>query len=223
MNNSEDKIYKNNGNEAVLDKVNGNNLQILDVGCGAGDNARILIKMNHQVDGVTHSQEEVYICSKFMRRVYLYDLSNGLPPEITGSYDYVICSHVLEHIAYPTNLLNSIKKVLKPTGSLIIALPNIMHYKSRIKLLFGVFEYQESGIWDNTHLRWYTFRSAQSLLEIHGFIIKEKWVDGAIPAGRIFKYLPINFKKLLFKLLNSISPGLFGSQILLKANLQRNG
>src|SRR4030095_1203776 len=138
------KVYKNQGNPAILNQINGIDLQILDVGCGAGDNALILKNNHHIIDGITHSEAETELCRGIMRHVYCYDLNKGLPADITGPYDYVICSHVLEHIAYPEQILADIRSILGKEGRLIVALPNIMHYSSRWKLLLGKFNYEET-------------------------------------------------------------------------------
>jgi hypothetical protein len=56
-------------------------------------------------------------------------------------------AHVLEHICYPDKLLTDIRMVLKKDGRFIVALPNIMHYKARMQLIMGNFNYnsQDSG------------------------------------------------------------------------------
>lgn len=219
----ENRVYQNNGNKAVLDVILGTNLEILDVGCGAGDNARILQQRGHTIDGITHSVQEVELCRGIMRSTYLHDFTNGLPASMSGQYDYIICSHVLEHLAYPDFLLHDLKKLLKENGRLVVALPNIMHYNSRKKLIWGEFEYLETGIWDNTHLRWYTFKSGKRLLERNGYHVYKSWVDGEIPALRVFGILPIAIRKYIFRFLCLFSKGLFGGQLLYSAGLPGSG
>jgi 2-polyprenyl-3-methyl-5-hydroxy-6-metoxy-1,4-benzoquinol methylase len=219
----ESKVYQNKGNQAVLGEITGTNLEILDVGCGAGDNARILRQWGHTIDGITHSKQEEELCRGIMRRTYLIDVTHGLPASMTSQYDYILCSHVLEHLASPDFLLGDLKKMLKQNGRLVVALPNIMHYSSRMKLFWGDFEYQESGIWDNTHLRWYTFKSGKNLLERNGYHVYKSWVDGEIPAMRIFRIVPDSIRKGLFKFLCVLSKGLFGGQLLYSAGLPDSG
>ena len=52
------KVYRNTGNKEVLEQVPTNSKTILDVGCGAGDNARILKALNKKITGVTISEDE---------------------------------------------------------------------------------------------------------------------------------------------------------------------
>jgi len=212
------RVYENLGNEAILSQIKGEKLNILDVGCGAGNNAMILTAQGHCVDGITHSAKEAEICKGRMNRVYLHDLSNGLPP-LETKYDLIICSHVLEHLAYPDELLRAMKSVMLADSRLLIALPNIMHYSSRIKLILGKFDYKESGIWDNTHLRWFTFDSAKRLLEICGYQVRRSWVDGQVPAMRLFRFFPKAMREILFNMLRGMSKGLFGSQLLYEVQI----
>jgi SAM-dependent methyltransferase len=146
-----------------------------------------------------------------MRNVYVYNVERGLPSDITGKYDVIILSHVLEHICYPQQLLKDIHKILNPGGFLIIALPNLMHFRSRWQLMKGNFEYQEYGIWDYTHFRWYTYKSGKKLLEDAGYKVEKSDVSGEIPfEPKLKKVIPEGPRKGMYRFLKKISPGLFG-------------
>jgi hypothetical protein len=94
-----------------------------------------------------------------------------------------------------------------------------MHYKSRLRLLSGKFEYEDAGIWDNTHVKWYTFDSAKKLLTDYGFLIEVATVTGELPFNSLFsKILPLPRRKGIFTYLIKMSKGFFGYQLLLKAN-----
>jgi 2-polyprenyl-3-methyl-5-hydroxy-6-metoxy-1,4-benzoquinol methylase len=214
-----DKVYLNSGNQDVLKLITKPASTILDAGCGGGVLAKILSSSGHTVDGVTISADELDMARPFVRCVYLHNLEIGLPLELQpNQYDYVVCSHVLEHIVYPEKLLNDIKKVLKPGGLLIVALPNIMHYRSRMKLVAGKFDYANAGIWDYTHVKWYTFKTANQLLLNAGLTIELATVTGELPFNSLFgKILPGFIRELIYRLLTGISKGLFGYQLLFKA------
>jgi len=217
---SSDKVYSNKGNVDVLALVTPGGKKILDLGCGAGDNAKALLERGNTVDGITLSEEEAAIVRKFARNVFVYNLENGLPDAVTEAYDVVILSHVLEHICYPGKLLRDIKKVIHSESRIIIALPNIMHYKSRIQLMLGNFDYRDAGVWDYTHFRWYTFKTAQQLMRENGFEIVYADVAGELPFGRITKKIfSPKIQKMLFGMLKSVSKGMFGSQIMMVAKL----
>ncbi len=211
------KIYFDAGNPDVLDLIRADAKYVLDVGCGGGSLASNLHERGVIVDGITISDAELDQAKPFLRSGYLYNLEKGLPQQISCKYDVVVCSHVLEHICYPDKLLADIKKVLAENGTLVVALPNIMHYKARIQLALGNFNYQEHGLWDYTHFRWYTFKTAKQLLESHGFVVNFASVPitGELPFNSLLKrVLPLSFRKKCFNILAKISKGFFGYQLL---------
>ena len=70
------KIYGNNGNQDVLDQISVNDETILDVGCGAGDNARILKMKNKHVTCVTVSVDESELVRKVCDKVLTVHIEN---------------------------------------------------------------------------------------------------------------------------------------------------
>ena len=83
--------------------------------------------------------------------------SNFFPGE---KFNLILVLDVLEHLVDPWKFLKMIKSRLSDRGTLIISVPNIRHY-SVIKdlIFFGRWEYEESGILDSTHLRFFTKKS----------------------------------------------------------------
>lgn len=215
MENIIQKSYRNSGNDDVLRYIVKPG-RVLDVGCGGGDNARVLKQRGCIVDGITISEIERSEASGYLRNCYLYNLEYGLPQEVKDNqYDYILCSHVLEHICYPEQLLKDILQCLQGNGKLIVALPNLFHYKSRWDLIKGNFNYQSAGIWDNTHFKWYTYETGLELLEHNGYRIIAKSVTGQLPAASFFaKILSEKASNALYNQLRKISPGLFGYQLL---------
>lgn len=212
-----EKYYTDKGNLDVLSLIPNDATYILDVGCGSGSNSSLIKeKIDCIIDGITLSGTEAKEASRFMRQVFVHNLENGLPESLKTEklYDVVICSHVLEHICYPNSLLNDIKNVLNDKGILIVALPNIMHYKSRFELLKGNFNYLESGVWDYTHFRWYTFKTGHDLLTNSGFVVVKSYVSGDLPLLTITRILTVSIRQKIFALLSKISKGFFGGQLL---------
>ena len=220
MQNIGNKSYSNTGNEEVLNFLKKPG-KVLDIGCGVGDNARILKPLGFVIDGITISENELKEANLFLQKGYLFNLENGLPEEVKNwQYDYVICSHVLEHICYPEKLLNDIKCCIKEDGKMVVALPNLFHYASRWELMRGEFNYQKAGVWDNTHFKWYTFKTGKALLEDNGFQVIYNSVTGQLPANSFFsKILSKKTSAKVYNILKKISPGLFGYQLVYVATL----
>jgi hypothetical protein len=119
--------------------------------------------------------------------------------------------------------LKDILHCLSVTGKLVVALPNLLHYNSRWQLVKGNFNYQSAGIWDNTHFKWYTYKTGAVLLEMNGFEIIHKTVTGQLPAASIFsKIFSVKVSAKLYKQLKKLSPGLLGYQLLYVAQAKRN-
>jgi len=102
-------------------------------------------------------------------------------------FDNILFTDVLEHLKDPWEMLKRIKAFLKPGGSVLISLPNISYKTVLIDLIkFDKFEYAPSGILDNTHLRFFTEKSARSLIEGADFkIAKTFYFKGAVVSNEM--------------------------------------
>jgi 2-polyprenyl-3-methyl-5-hydroxy-6-metoxy-1,4-benzoquinol methylase len=153
-----DIVYQNEGNPLLLSLLSRQAQSILDIGCGAGDNARLIRSMSSdwqpEIVGITLSSEEASIARRLMTEVHVADLETSDFVFLENrQFDAIIFSYVLEHLAYPVRVLSKLIKYLRESGQVLIAVPNIMECRNRFRLLRGYFEYQECGIMDRTHLR----------------------------------------------------------------------
>jgi len=208
------KTYEHPGNELVLALVPPDVRRVLDVGCGTGGNAARLRDAGAEVDGVTLSEAEAAQARLVCREVWLHNLEEGLPDAAQGPYDAVVCSHVIEHLCFPSKLLNDARRVLKPGGVLVVALPNLLFWRYRLRLLAGRFEYESGGVMDDTHFRWYSFESAQRLLAEHGFEKMHAGADGALPVSFLRRIVPSALMKKVDAAVLKLWPGLFGWQMI---------
>jgi SAM-dependent methyltransferase len=216
------EIYINQGNRFVYTAIPETTRTILDLGCGGANVGKTIANNKYIWDGVTISESEAQIARQYYQDVFVYNLENGLPPEIKDcQYDVCICSHVLEHIAWPQRLFSDIRSVLtRSNGTLIVALPNALYYDIRMKFLRGKFEYRDSGILDINHLRWYTFASGKQLLQKNGFTITNSWVEGKFPLSKnIRNTLPVKLIHSIDKICGRCLPGLFGFQMIFTATV----
>ncbi len=210
----QEKSYNNLGNPAVESLIPTNASTMLDVGCGVGGLATALAGKGLTIDGITISPTEAERAGAVLNDTFIHNLETGLP-KLRVSYDVIVCSHVLEHIANPSLLLRDIRKALAPGGTLIIAVPNVMHYMARIELLKGNFHSRDTGIWDNTHLKWYTFDSAAALLRTAGFQVRDVLYEREVPRGRIRSLLGFKTPLRLPNILASRFKGLLSYQIVI--------
>lgn len=166
----------------------------------------------YQPTGITISAAEASLASAF-GPVYTCDLSEGLPAEVLEQfYDVVIAAHLLEHVFYPDRLLEGIARVCG--SGLVVVLPNLLYWRNRIKLMLGRMEYQDAGLMDYTHSRWYTFRTIQDLLRCHGFEVQFASAEGSETR---------NLPRWLHRRLVDWFPGLFGFQFYIVAAPPKQG
>lgn len=217
-----DKVYQNAGNLPLLDMLPKRRGRVLDCGCGAGDNARILLSRGCVVTGITISPEEQQVASAYCDQVFISDLNSGFPDSVGDGYDIVLMSHVLEHLAAPQNLLHEVKKRMAAGGILAIALPNVLFYPHRLRFLRGNFEYDAAGgALDETHLRFYTFTTGMRLLESNGYKLERAEANGVFPLWKFRNIIPPSFVRSLNDFATGRYPDLFGCQSLYIATVMR--
>lgn len=190
----------------------------LDCGCGTGGNARVLSQKGWRVTGITVSPRELEMASECCDAVLLGDLNSGIPKETGGPFDLVVFSHVLEHLLRPEVALHDARRLLSPDGRIIVALPNVLYWRLRMKFLFGEFKYEPTGIMDETHVRFYTFHSGIELLRSNGFEVLSTLGDGDLPLPFVRRLFPA-LGRLLDPWASRLAPGLFGAQILYVARV----
>src|SRR6185436_7844996 len=86
-------------------------------------------------------------------------------PLAPASLDCIVCADVLEHLRDPERALRLLLRYLAPDGLLVASIPNVRHASVLLPLLVeGRFRYQDEGILDRTHLRFFTLHEIVELL-----------------------------------------------------------
>ena len=132
-------------------------INILEIGCGSGATLAYIRKTfpNSTVYGIEYVEEVACMADKNLN-VICGDVENMDFEYEHESFDYIICGDVIEHLRYPEDVLKKLKNYLKPDGHILCSIPNMMHASVIYELLRGNFTYQDSGILDRTHLRFFT-------------------------------------------------------------------
>jgi 2-polyprenyl-3-methyl-5-hydroxy-6-metoxy-1,4-benzoquinol methylase len=145
---------------------------VLDVGCWSGSAGRFLIKhRDATVDGVEPDERMASLASHSYRRVFVGSLQDFLS-EGQGRYDRLLFLDVLEHLPDPTEPLRRSKRLLNGGGRALVSIPNVAHWSVRKELLLGRWRYQDTGLLDRSHLRFFTFDSAAEFLINAGWEIR---------------------------------------------------
>jgi SAM-dependent methyltransferase len=192
---------------------------ILDIGCGTGSlGNKIKESIDCKIVVITYSESEALIAKQYLDRVLVADI-NQLDVNKIGSFDCVICSHILEHLNYPDKLISSLKANLNVNGILIVALPNVLLWKQRWQFLKGRFRYTDGGLMDSTHFRFFDWQTSHELLENSGYKIINSQAHGCFPLPIIRKFVPLNLSSKIDLIATKHLPGLFGSQFVFSCGL----
>lgn len=142
---------------------------VIDVGCGAGALGQALkaSRPGLQVYGVEPAAEPARRARQVLDDVLEGRAADPLPPSWPAP-DCVVFADVLEHTRDPWSVLALWRKRLAPGGSVVLSLPNVAHRSVVHGLLRGRWQYEDAGILDRTHLRFFTRRSARALVERAG-------------------------------------------------------
>src|SRR3989441_204616 len=149
---------------ATLDGLGaGRGRRLLDVGTADGLLSRRLTERGWKVTGLEADPAAAAAGAAHCERMIVADLEGGVPP-LEGEFDAIVCADVLEHLRDPAAALAAMRHALAPDGEVVISIPNVAHLWVRLSLLAGHFDYTERGIFDRTHLRFFTRRTLAALV-----------------------------------------------------------
>ena len=147
--------------------------RLLEVGCGAGTfGERLKRTRKIEVWGVEPVSSAAEKAKSKLDHVVngLFDPQSGLPE---GAFDSIVFNDVLEHMIAPEQALRYAKVLLSPGGAVIASIPNVRHLVLFWELMVrGRWEYRDCGLWDRTHLRFFTRSSIIKMFEDEGYAIE---------------------------------------------------
>ena len=146
-------------------RLTGEKIHILDVGCAQGSLLSELKDFRtFEVLGIEPNHEWAEDARSRGYRVLEEPIESAIS-KLPQNLDLIICGDVLEHLVDPKQVFRSLVTQLKTDGMILVSVPNVAHFSTRISLLFGRFDYAEKGILDETHLRFFT---KKTLMESFG-------------------------------------------------------
>ena len=146
--------------------------RILDLGCCTGAvGAALKRRQEATVVGVELDPGYAAEASTRLDRVVVSDVERFLegPPPPEAPFDCLIAADILEHLVDPWGALARAADMLAPGATVIVSLPNVAYYGAVWQLVRGGrWPREDMGLFDRTHLRWFTRDDGLDLLRRAG-------------------------------------------------------
>ena len=178
------------------------NFKVLEVGAAYGETLIYLKEHRNakEVIGVDLNFDESKKDSYNQTDDFIFgDIEELSLNQYQNYFDVIILADILEHLKDPLKVLKKLKKNLKSDGEIISSIPNIRTLNAFHKVYIkGNFSYEDEGLFDNTHLRFFCKKDMVTLFNMSGF--KISYIESALK----------NYKgKSIKKSINKITFGVF--------------
>lgn len=149
--------YYRNTRPEVAQHVPRSTRRLLDVGCGGGDFGYALKQRGlNEVHGIELVERACNDARKVLDSALLGNIEEMDLPYEDGYFDCITFSDVLEHLRDPVSALKKAARVLASDGTMVMSIPNVRFHQVLTMLLDGRWKYEDAGILDRTHLRFFT-------------------------------------------------------------------
>ncbi|HZW26146.1 MAG TPA: class I SAM-dependent methyltransferase [Gallionella sp.] len=147
----------------------GESKRVLEVGAGPGSITKLLTGVsNCRVTALDIDSESIVRIAPYCEKAYQADLNDPAWTEILeneGKFEVLVAADVLEHVYDPLTVLRGMKGMLDKEGYMVISLPHAGHSVIHACLFDEDFEYQNFGLLDRTHIRFFGIKNIQRLFE----------------------------------------------------------
>jgi 2-polyprenyl-3-methyl-5-hydroxy-6-metoxy-1,4-benzoquinol methylase len=167
--------YYGNVNPDLLAKIPVTAKRVLEVGCGSARLGEAFKSRSPQskyfgielFESAANEAELVLdgvICGNI-------EQDSSIALNLSSSFDTLVIGDVLEHLLDPWKVLSDLRQYIEYGGSCIACVPNVAHWSLIAGLLQGKWDYQEAGLLDRTHLRFFTLNSAVKMFQKAGWSV----------------------------------------------------
>ncbi len=184
------RAYYQSNREDMLKYIPRETKTVLEFGCGYGEfSALIKKRFGAESWAVELNKQAAQEAVKRLDRVINSDAVESLNNIPENYFNCIILFDILEHLVDPYNFLYALKTKLTRKGIIVASIPNIRYYRPFIKfVIHGNWDYKDHGILDETHLRFFTYKSIVKMFNKLAFEIVH--IEGIHPtSSRTFKFL----------------------------------
>jgi 2-polyprenyl-3-methyl-5-hydroxy-6-metoxy-1,4-benzoquinol methylase len=166
--------YYNNVRVEMLKYLPPQAKKILDIGCGNGSFAEVIKSMNQaEVWGIELMLDEAEKAKLVLDKIFAGPCEDFIDDLPNNYFDVIYCNDVLEHLVDPYDVLKKLHSKLVNGGVVISSIPNVRYHNTFIKtIIHKDWKYEDHGVMDFTHMRFFTQKSIQRMYEEAGFSVK---------------------------------------------------
>ena len=160
--------YYSNKRSEMVSLIPLTSTKILDCGCGEGYFAEEVKRqfVSSEVWGLELDEASAEIAREKIHAVLQGDLAETIGQLPENYFDCITFNDVLEHLVNPYEILTRLRMNLSPNGVIVCSIPNVRYWRVFKKYVFGKnFRYEDNGVMDRTHLRFFTKRSINEMFE----------------------------------------------------------
>ena len=163
--------YYDNVRVEMLQYLPENAKFVLDVGCGDGSFSEIIKTQNKaEVWGIELMDIHGKKAQKKIDKVFIGPCENFIKELPDNFFDVIYFNDVLEHLVDPYVVIETLKSKLSEKGVIVSSLPNVRFFKTFMRVLINKdWMYEDYGVMDKTHLRFFTKKSIKRMYEELGF------------------------------------------------------
>ena len=160
-------------NPDLLKHIPINARTVLEVGCGFGALGAEYKRRNPACRylGIDQDPDAANLAATRIDQVALCDVQAVPLPFDNEVFDCIVYGDVLEHLTDPWAVLRAHVQTLAPDGTIVLCIPNVEHWSFSESLLRGTFDYADAGLFDRTHLRWFTNATVRRALRDVGLVV----------------------------------------------------
>lgn len=167
--------YFRNARKDIAPLLPGPVERVLEVGCGAGATLQWLKQTGQcrQAYGVELFEDSAEHAKLHADAVVTGDAERLIDTVFPDQqFDLILCLDVLEHMIDPWHFVEKLPRLLAPGGRIIFSIPNVRNLRVVLPLLlWGRWRYEERGVLDRTHLRFFGRQGALELATAPGLSV----------------------------------------------------
>lgn len=161
--------------------------RVVEVGCSSGAMGAAFLSANPDCEyiGIEMVPEYAEVARERCSEVVVANIEQmeDRSFEILFPTDCWIFGDVLEHLYDPWKTLRRIQASMSGEGCVVACIPNAQHWSVQARLNTGLFRYEDAGLLDRTHIRFFTRKTIIELFDSSGLQIEEM-------GGRVFEEGP---------------------------------